>query len=116
MLGNIRGIKIIFLFAIFRKNVIISLFNWPHRLTVRTPGFQSDNQSSILCGVTKTRIRKDWTAPVLLRFCEDGSIFFSKKIAESGAGKFPFDGKEIIVAHTTKSTRISGAFCFIILA
>ncbi|MDQ5971079.1 MAG: hypothetical protein QG566_25, partial [Patescibacteria group bacterium] len=36
----------------FQKMLYYRNPNWPHRLTVRTPGFQSVNQSSILCGVT----------------------------------------------------------------
>ncbi len=65
---------------------MIFLFDrfWPHRLTVRTPGFQSDNQSSILCGVTKTRKGKDWTAPVFLRFCEGTGLIFEYKNSRAG--------------------------------
>ena len=40
----------------FQKMLYYRNPNWPHRLTVRTPGFQSVNQSSILCGVTTTKL------------------------------------------------------------
>ena len=43
---------------------------------------------------------KDWTAPVFFAFVKTEACFSSKKKAESGAGKFAFDGKQIIVAHT----------------
>ena len=72
-------------------------FYWPHRLTVRTAGSQSANRSSILREVTAT---KNTNCLVFFAFRrEDGGLIFSRKIAESGAGKFSYGGRKIIVAH-----------------
>ena len=38
----------------------ITLTIWPHRLTVRTPGFHPGNRSSILREVTKVKISPSW--------------------------------------------------------
>ena len=38
----------------------MTLTIWPHRLTVRTPGFHPGNRSSILREVTKVKISPSW--------------------------------------------------------
>ena len=71
----------------------------PYRLSVRTHPFQGWKRGPTPRRVTNTK--KDWTTPVFFVFVKTEAWFASKRTAESGAGKFSFDGMEIIVAHTT---------------
>ena len=64
-------------FAFFSKNGNIFRY-WPHRLTVRTSGFQSENRGSIPREVTKART-KEVDCSTSFGFCEGGDMFFREK-------------------------------------
>jgi hypothetical protein len=75
----------------------------PHRLTVRTSPSQGGNQSSILCGVTKARVQKDWTVPVFFAFVKAERCELNRVNRALGTEKFLSDGKEITVAHLSRN-------------
>ena len=65
-------------FLPFSKKMVIFFRYWPHRLTVRTSGFQSENRGSIPREVTKART-KEVDCSTSFGFCEGGDMFFREK-------------------------------------
>ncbi len=77
---------------------------WPYRLSVRTLPFQGKKPGSTPGKVTNTKKRLNCFS-LFLVFVKTEAYFFSRKKAESGAGKFSFDGMKIIVAHAIMNAK-----------
>lgn len=71
--------------------------DWPHRLSVRTAGFQSVKRSSTLRGVTREENSNGFE---FSDTCDRRSFVSSAdETSEPGSRKFPSNDEEIICDH-----------------